>query len=119
VAGEEVLTAAGRPGAAANRNEIERRADVAKEPVVALTCEDLRSVVQVVYARHRERVIVRGRPRPDVVGRRQQTVAHDAGGISLDTGDVVGLLCVLQERDRRLVLETEPPRDVRLAIPVL
>ena len=49
VAGEEVLTAAGCTGAAANGNEIERRADVAEEAVVALTGEDLRSVVEVVH----------------------------------------------------------------------
>jgi len=119
VPGEKVLTAAGGTGAVANGNEVERRPDVAEEPVVALTGEDLRSVAQVVHARHRERVIVRGRARPDVVGRGQQTVAHDARGIPVDAGDGVGLLRVLQERDGCLVLEPEPPCDVGFAVSVL
>src|SRR4029079_3804346 len=41
VAGEEVLAAPARTRAASNGNEIERRADVPEETVIALTCEDL------------------------------------------------------------------------------
>ena len=84
VAGEEVLAAAAGTCAAANGNEVERRADVAEEAVVALTREDLRAVVEVVDPRHRERVVARCRPRPDVVGRGQQPATDNTGRFPVD-----------------------------------
>jgi hypothetical protein len=51
VAGEEVLPAAGCAGALPDRDEIEDRADVAEERILALTGEHLRAAGQVVHAR--------------------------------------------------------------------
>ena len=119
VAGEEIPAAAAGTRAAADRHEVERRADVTEEPVVTLTREDLGAVAEVVDAGHRQRVVVRRRARADVVGRREQPVPDDALALAVEPCDGVLLLCVLQECDRRAVLEPEPPRQVGLAVPVL
>ena len=94
VAGEEVLAAAGCTGAVANRDEVEDRTDVAEEAVVTLTGEDLRAVVEIVDAGRGECAVVRRRPRPDVVGRRQQTAADDAGSAFPSTRVTVYACCV-------------------------
>ena len=77
VAGEEVLAAAGGAGALADRDQVEDGADVGEERIVTLAGEDGRAVAERVDPLRREGVVVRSRPRPDVVGRRQQTVADD------------------------------------------
>src|SRR5213592_3483306 len=97
VAGEEVLASAGCTGAAADRDQVEDRADVAVEPVVALAREHLRAVAQVMDAARGERAVVRGRPWADVVGRGDEAAADDTRGDPVDPRDGVLLLRVLQE----------------------
>ena len=73
VAREEVLAAAGGAGALADCDQVEDGADVGEERIVTLACEDGRAVGKRVDPLGREGVVVRGRPRADVVGRSQQT----------------------------------------------
>ena len=118
VAGEEVLASAGRSGAFANRDQIEGRADVAEERVVALAGEHGCAVAQLMDARGRECVVVRGRTRTDVVGRCQQSVPDDARLAARHLGDGVRLLRVLQKRNGRLVSEAKVPGDIWLSVTV-
>ena len=118
VAGEEVLAAAGRPGPVADRDEIEDGADVAEERIVTLACEDGRAVRERVHTLLRQRVVVRSRPRADVVGRGHQPAADDRRAVSDHLRDRVALLCAAEEERRRAGLEAEVPADVRLPVAV-
>src|SRR5207249_1487232 len=115
---EEVLAAAGCAGSVPDRDEVERRADVAEERVVALPGEDRRPVGERVDALDGEVVIVRRRPRADVVGRRREAAADDGRLPARDLRHRVLLLGAAEERGRRAGLEAELPRDIRLAVAV-
>ena len=117
VAGEEVLAAAHVARALANCDEIEDRADVAEERIVALPCERLATAGEGDDALRGERAVVRGRARPDVVGR-----GRPAGDDTLlatgDPRDRERLGGVTEEEGAGLRAELEPVRDVRTRVPI-
>ena len=104
----------------AQPGEVEDRAEVDVERIVALAGEDLDASAEALDRRRRECVVGRRRARPDVVGRRRQVVTeHDrlvlaavldlAVLLKVDERDVVRLRPVpariVQRRDRPGVVE--------------
>ena len=96
VAGEEVLAAAHVASALADRDEVEDRADVAEERIVALTGERLAAHGEGDDALRGERAVVRSRARPDVV-RRGRPAGDDRRLPADDPRDRVRLRGVTEE----------------------
>ena len=118
VAGEEVLPAAGVAGALPDRDQVEDRPDVAEERIVALTGERLRgAAVEGGDRLRRERVVVGGRARADVVRRRRPLRDHRRLA-TLDARDRERLGGVAEEVGTGLRLELEPVDHVRLHVAV-
>ena len=111
VAGEEVLAAAGVARALADRDEIEDRADVAEERVVTLTRERHSATCDGGDRLGDERVVVRGRARPDVV-RRRGAACDDRRLATVDARDRERLRGVAEEVRPGLRLELEAVDDV-------
>ena len=118
VAGEEVLAAPVRACAAADRDEVEDRPDVREERIVTLACEHGAAVGERLDALRGERVVVRGRARPDVVGRGHEARSDDRRLPVDDLRNGVALLRVAEEELARQVGEPELPGDVRVAVAV-
>ena len=124
VVGEEVLPAAHVPRATPERDEVEDRADVAEERVLALAGEHLPAAVEVEDPRVRERAVVgrpverHVRPRPDVRRGRQATGDNGSAPLPVHAADRVPLDGLREEERARQVPEPEPVRHVRLGVTV-
>src|SRR5262249_8953662 len=113
VAGEEVASAAGRPGALADREQVEDVADVAEERIGPLAGEHLAAAREWRDGRCGDAVIVRRGARADVV--RGRLRGGDDGGLAVgNAGDGIRLHGVTEEELPGVALEPEVVRDVRL-----
>src|SRR6185503_11197193 len=117
IAGKEVLAAAHVARALADRDEIEDRADVTEERIVALTSERLAATRERDDALRGQRAVVRGRAWADVV-RRGGPACDDVRLATGDARDRVRLRGVTEEERAGLGVELEPIRHVRTRVPV-